>query len=342
MIPGIQKPGKKHVLICPLDWGLGHASRMIPVISRMISDGHRVTIGGSGDSGELLKLTFPDLSFFSIPSLTIRYKGQGTGLIFSLFTQVPAMILSAFREHLLLKKVVRRYAVNVVISDNRYGLYCRGTYNIFVTHQISPVLPRFYKWAEYPLYLIIRNRIKRFHECWIPDFAGKNNLTGNLSHRYTLPKNAKFIGLLSRFDEVFVYPGETEIEKYNLVVVMSGPQPQLNSITGIVVGQAHQLATKILIITGLQVSPVMNTQREGLKIVPHLPPAEFKSALLKADRIVCRSGYSGIMDLVTLGKSAVLVPTPGQPEQEYLAAYLSKKGIFTFVKQSELDLMNLV
>ena len=194
MIPKIPEPGTKHVLICPLDWGLGHASRMIPVINRMISDGHQVTIGGSGKSGELLRLTFPDLPFISIPSMNIRYSGQGIWLMFSLFIQIPSMILSAFREHLMLKKVVSRFSINTVISDNRYGLYCRHTYNIFITHQISPVLPRFFHWAEYPLYRIIRNRINRFHECWIPDFADENNLTGNLSHRFKLPENARFIG----------------------------------------------------------------------------------------------------------------------------------------------------
>jgi len=331
------------VLICPLDWGLGHASRMIPVINRLTSAGNTVTLGGSGMSGKLLRLTFPDLAYISIPSIKIRYCGQGIGLVFSLIAQLPAMIFSAWREHRLLQKAVTRFRIDEVISDNRYGLYCRHTHNIFVTHQISPVLPRFFHWAEYPLYRFIRNRINRFQECWIPDYADANNLTGKLSHRFKLPYNANFIGPLSRFSESPGISESPEFEKYHLVIVLSGPQPQLKSFSSLIIQQAYKLQVKVLVITGLQ-DPISRSDKnnERLKVVSHLPPAEFRSALLQADLIICRSGYSSIMDLVALGKSAVLVPTPGQTEQEYLAQYLSGKRMFRQIRQSEINLSELI
>lgn len=343
MIPKAHEPVSKHVLICPLDWGLGHASRMIPVIIRLNSDGKRVTLGGSGKSGELLRQTFPDLEYIPIPSVNIRYCGQGMWLVFSLFIQLPRMIFSAWREHQLLHKAVIRFGIDEVISDNRYGLYCRHTYNIFVTHQISPVLPRFFHWAEYPLYRFIRNRINRFQECWIPDYADANNLTGRLSHRFKLPENAKYIGILSRFSGNPGISENTEFEKYHLVIVLSGPQPQLKHFSSRIIQQAYKVQVKVLVITGLQDPvPRIDEKQERLKIVSHLPLAEFRSALLQADIILCRSGYSSIMDLVALGKSAILVPTPGQTEQEYLAAYLNGKKMFKQIKESELDLPDLI
>jgi UDP:flavonoid glycosyltransferase YjiC (YdhE family) len=316
---------------------------MIPVINRLTNDGNRVTLGGSGKSGKLLRHTFPDLAYISIPSVNIRYCGQGMWLVLSLIIQLPAMIFSAFREHHLLHKAVIRFGIDEVISDNRYGLYCRHTYNIIVTHQISPVLPRFFHWAEYLLYRFIRNRINRFQECWIPDYADANNLTGKLSHRFKLPENAKYIGILSRFS---ANPGISEIpefQKYHLVIILSGPQPQLKRFSSLIIQQACKVQAKVLVITGLQDTiPRSDENQERLKIVPHLPPAEFRSALLQADTIICRSGYSSIMDLIALGKSAVLVPTPGQTEQEYLAQYLSGKKMFKQVSQSELDLSDLI
>ena len=334
---------RKHVLICPLDWGLGHASRMIPVIRRLTGEGHSITIGGSGKSAQLLRLTFPDSAHISIPSVTIRYSGQGIWLILSLILRLPAMLFSIWHEHQLLNKEVIRLGINEVISDNRYGMYNRHTHNIIVTHQISPILPRFFRWAEYPLYRIIRSQINRFHECWIPDYADGSNLTGKLSHRFKLPDNARYIGILSRFSGDQKTSDNPEFEKYHLVIVLSGPQPQLKNFSRLVIQQVGKVSVKALVITGLQDNdPWTNDNLEGLMIVSHLPPDDFKRALLHADIIICRSGYSSIMDLVALGKSAILVPTPGQTEQEYLASYLTGKKMFAFVKQSKLDLSDVL
>jgi UDP:flavonoid glycosyltransferase YjiC (YdhE family) len=311
---------------------------MIPVIDRYISGGSSVILGGSGKSGELLKEAFPLLPFLEVPSVEIKYKGKGMFPFMSLLWQLPAMIVSVYKEHQHIKKIVSQYPVDIIISDNRYGLYCKKVHCIFVTHQISPVLPLMFKWAEYFLYRILRTAIHKYNECWIPDFSGADNLTGNLSHRFRLPHNARFIGILSRFTKIF--PSDALDPGYKLVIILSGPQPQLRDFTQSIIEQTGRLKCKALIITGLQ-HGIPSYSRQ-ISVVPHLGIAEFKNALLHADVIVCRAGYSGIMDLFALGKSAVLVPTPGQTEQLYLAEYLSGKGSFNYVSQSQLDLNKIM
>jgi hypothetical protein len=339
-------PTNQHlVIVCPLDWGLGHASRMIPVIVRFMACGYRVILGGDGKSGELLRKNFPQLSFIQIPSPVIRYTGKGAWLIPLLVFQLPKMLFSVIREHYLIKKIVIAHGVDIIISDNRYGLFCRHAHSVFITHQISPVLPAMLRWAEYPLHIVIRTLILRFNECWIPDYADpQQNLSGKLSHRFKLPKNARFVGILSRFNKINLIKGRPSRGEYELVVVLSGPEPQLSIFSDVIIRQALMITHKTLVISGLRENPrpLPESAHSRLTIVSHLEPENFGYAMLHADIIVCRSGYSGIMDLVALEKTAVLIPTPGQSEQQYLAGYLSKKGWFSYLTQQELDLGNLM
>lgn len=302
-------------------------------------------LGGSGKSGELLKITFPMLAFIPLSSPVIRYSGKGGWLIPSLIFQLPRLLMSVIHEHNQVRKIVKTYGVDIVVSDNRYGLYCRSVHSVFITHQISPVLPAILRWAEYPLYIFIRTLIHRFNECWIPDFADQQqNLGGKLSHRFKLPRNARFVGILSRFNPEFRGLCNSSNEKFELVIILSGPEPQLGIINEMLIRQAQSIPHKTLIISGWRVNPVelFNAGNPELTVVPHLDPDKLSQALLNADVIVCRSGYSSIMDLVALRKTAILVPTPGQPEQQYLAGYLTEKGWFSSVMQHELDLADLM
>jgi uncharacterized protein (TIGR00661 family) len=331
------------VLVSPLDWGLGHASRMIPVIEHFLSDGYHVILGGSGKSGELLQKTFPQLEFHVLHTPVIRYSEKGFWLVPSLLWQLPKMVYSVFHEHVQLKKLVTSCHIDMVVSDNRYGLFTDKAYTIFITHQVSPILPRILKWAEYPLYLLIRRLIHRFDTCWIPDYADpEKNLSGKLSHRFKLPRNAIFIGILSRFHKNTFQQIKHAHGRYDLVVVLSGPEPQLRIINETVLRQISSLAVRKLVITGMCDLEKSIEQDENLTLAAHLPPADFGQALLQAKIIVCRAGYSGIMDLVALRKPALLVPTPGQTEQQYLAEYLSEKNLFPYVAQKNIELHDLV
>lgn len=323
------------VLVCPIDWGLGHASRVIPLIYNFRKAGHKVFIAGSGKSGMLLKSTFNDLTFLDLPCSEVKYFFRGKLFFLNIFLQLPALIFSAIRDNIYLKRLIKVYRINIVVSDNRYGLFSRSTRNIIVTHQISPVLPGLLKWAEYPVYCILKMLIHRFDECWIPDFSGENNLSGKLSHRFRLPENAKYIGILSRFS---VIKPLSENEQFDIVIVLSGPQPELGRLTRKIIDQAKDTDQKILIICGLQNLQDMHSEEQNLRIVSHLEPSKFRNALEHALVVICTAGYSGIMDLVEINKPAILIPTDGQSEQEYLVKYLQSQGIFKCMPGPGIDL----
>ena len=329
------------VLISPLDWGLGHATRSIPIISHYLRMGFRIIIGGNGRSGKLLQQTFPELPFVVIPASEIHYPAHSFWLIPVLISQLPAMFYTIIREHQVLKRVIKKYQINAVISDNRYGLFNRHTYNIIITHQLAFRLHGLLRLAEYPLHLLIRRLIGKFDECWIPDFANPYyNISGMLSHRYKLPVKTRFIGLLSRFSNVSEDFRNNMHQLYSLVVVLSGPEPRHSRLVAKIAEEASLLQCKTLIIAGMPVKMAVNEHlsNPNLSIVPHLADIDFKKVLQQADVIVCQAGYSSIMDLVTIGCRAILIPTPNQPEQQYLAHYLSGKGWFSFVEEKALTL----
>lgn len=310
---------------------------MIPVIQKQLDAGHNVILGGSGKSGELLKKRFNNLLYLEVPSYSIKYPSKALWLPLIVFLQLPFFFLSIIREHFYLRQIVKKHRIHTVISDNRYGLFSFATKNIIITHQLSPVFSSYLKIARYPVYLLIRILLSRFDECWIPDFAGSENLTGRLSHQYPLPRKTSFIGPLSRFS----LKNKTVecIVSYDLVIILSGQQPELGNFTREVLRQVSGINVKTLIISGLQKDIFFASNT--ITVRDHLEDPEFQSVLMNAGMIICRAGYSSIMDLVTLNKTAILIPTPGQPEQEYLAVWLKERGCFRFISQKELDIKKI-
>jgi UDP:flavonoid glycosyltransferase YjiC (YdhE family) len=327
------------ILVSPLDWGLGHASRMIPVIRGLKRQGHRIILGGSGRSLELLRKTFPDCEWVILPSRPVK-QGAGRFSFIGLIGQIPHIWLDALRENWLLRKLIEKYRIDAVISDNRYGLYNREVFSIFVTHQVSPKLPVGTGWLEYLLYRIIRNRIMKFNRCWIPDFEDADkSLAGDLCHRFPLPPNAVYIGLLSRFTESIpdvntLIPGDYP----GIVAVMSGPEPQVSSFEKILCRRIAETGKNAFFVRGLRgISRSFPCQQAfHIRFEPHLEDTAFRNMLMNAETIICRAGYTGISDLVALGLPAILVPSPGQSEQEYLAKRFLKGDRFTVLFQHQL------
>lgn len=327
------------MMVCPLNWGMGHASRLIPVIDHYHHKGYEMILGGSGNSGALLQTTYPEFPFYTLPSFEISYSKNGFLLGFSVIKQLPSFILTSFKEHRALNRLVSDLKIDVVISDNRYGLFSRKAYCIFITHQISPILPAFFRWAEFPIYLFFKWVIGNFNECWIPDFSHPEiNLTGRLSHRFRLPLNAKFVGILSRFNVPENEPAKKHF--YDIVAVISGPPPHSEILANLILKQSLTSSKKILIISGFLSIPVPDTH-SNVTIVKHLEVHEFRDALIHAKIVVCRAGYSGIMDLIALKRAAYIIPTPGQTEQQYLGKYLGQKSLFRLMDQNQLELNQL-
>src|SRR6185295_1701336 len=334
------------VLVAPLDWGLGHATRCIPIIKELISQGARVVIAASGSQKTLLIQEFPSLEFLEIPGYKIRYK-TGVLLKWALAAKIPSLLRQIKRENKWLEQTLKQQRLDAVISDNRYGLYHKTLYTVFITHQLyiqSGWNPpkRGNRWRQFAGSWVDRMLLKwnykiieKFSCIWVPDMHDSHSIAGRLSHPPVLPSiPLKFIGILSRFDLL-----EKKPVRNSLLILLSGPEPQRSRFENILFRELKNVSLQTLVVRGLPGSDdAMPFVNERVKIFNHLPAESLKEKILEAEFIIARSGYSTIMDLVKLNKNAILVPTPGQTEQEYLGSYLHEKGLMYMVPQKNFCL----
>lgn len=326
------------VLICPLDWGIGHATRMVPVIRKFMNAGCEVVIAGSGRSLEYLKIEFPQTEFIVLEGKSIQY-ASGKWLIIKLMSELPSLLFYIFREHTRLKKIVRDRKIDLVISDNRYGCWHPEIPSVFITHQLSVQLPDYLRPAESFVRKVNYWFIRRYTKCWIPDFEPRMGLAGALSHPEKMPQNATYIGILSRFSSMITPLHDAIPPSIDLLVLLSGPEPQRTSFEQLIIQQLNPLPLTSVLVRGTPGEGPETESKGNLHIFSHLLGEQLLQLMIRAKIVVCRSGYSTIMDLVTVGKKAILVPTPGQTEQEYLANYLLKKKIYFSMAQDQFDII---
>ncbi len=312
------------ILVCPLNWGLGHATRCIPLINQWINEGHEIVIATDGNPLSLLIMQFPLLRKIEFSSYNIRYS-SGKSQTGAMFISLPAIISGIINEHFWLKKLLRKEHFDRVVSDNRFGLWSKKTESIYITHQVRVKMPRELKWFEPVLAALHRLIINRYDYCYVPDYQGADNLSGELSHTSPLPTNVQFIGPLSRFKNLSLLEGKLDYEQ---VIVVSGPEPQRTIFENEMTDMAIHSGLKTLLVRGLPASTEMPLSNNLLHKVNHLPDALFATVLMHCNTIYCRSGYSSIMDLEALNclPKTIFIPTPGQTEQEYLAEYHAKKA----------------
>jgi UDP:flavonoid glycosyltransferase YjiC (YdhE family) len=346
----MNQKGPVTVLLAPLDWGLGHATRCIPIIKELIHQGARVTIAASVSQKTLLIEEFPLLEFIEIPGYEIRYKG-GFLLKWALLLRIPILLKQIKKENKWLEKTVRNREINAVISDNRYGLFHKKLYCVFITHQLniqSGLRSQEFvggwrlaigRWVDKRILKWNYKFIGKFSVCWIPDLAEKNSLSGKLSHPIIPPPfPVKYIGVLSRFKKE-----EKKIISNSLLILISGPEPQRTEFENILFEQLVGLSMQIVVVRGLPGTEIsIPLEREGLKIYNNLSTDELNELMNRSEFIIARSGYSTIMDLVKLKRNAILVPTPGQTEQEYLARYMHEKKWMFSVPQKKFNLKNIL
>jgi UDP-N-acetylglucosamine transferase subunit ALG13 len=329
--------GKK-LLVAPLDWGLGHATRCVPVIRDLLNSACEVWLAGEGAQEKLLREEFPSLPFLPLKGYRIKYGKSGfTGKI---LLQIPSILKSIKDENKWLKEQVTKYGFEAVISDNRYGLYHEKIFSVFITHQLF-IKSSLGKWSEKILQQWNYKLISRFNECWVPDEEGKNNLAGELSHPAKLPSvPVKYIGALSRFSP-FSPLGDGGV-KDHLLIILSGPEPQRTILENKVVDQIVNYPATASIVRGLPGEKNIIPSTNSIHFYNHLSSEELNSEAMKAEFIISRSGYSTIMDIAALQKKSILIPTPGQTEQEYLADHLMKKQFAFCVDQNSLSLLKNV
>jgi uncharacterized protein (TIGR00661 family) len=326
-------PQAKHrVLIAPLDWGLGHATRCIPIITTLIQQNCSVIIAAEGFVKFLLQKEFPHLEFIELRGYRVKYSRQKLWMPVKLMLQLPKIMCRIYEENRWLKKAVTENNIDAVIADNRMGLHHKKISCIYITHQLA--IKTGNRFTEGIAQKIHYHFINKFKACWVPDAGGALNLAGELSHPLALPKTpVVYIGPLSRFEKK-----ETE-DKFDLCIILSGPEPQRTIFEKIILTGLDQIEGKIFLIRGLpDETQVPDLKNNSIQIKNHLPADELSKIIQQSKLIISRCGYSTVMDLVKLQKKAVLVPTPGQTEQEYLGRYLQVQKIFYSVKQETFSL----
>lgn len=327
---------KKNILICPLEWGLGHAGRMIPLARKLHDMGHNVTIGAGISHMNFFKKELPAFPCIHFPGFRPGYSAIFPQYLVMLI-KTPVLIWHIVREHQRLKRIIRNLQIDIVISDNRFGLWNRKITSVYLTHMARIPFPAGFRWLEGIGIAAHRFIIKKYTFCLIPDLPGDLNISGRLSHGVRLPGNTMFSGILSRFSAEND-PGDagTDHRPHN-TIILSGPEPQRSILRKKL---SMIMKNDVLPSVILEGRPEHSTQplRDGNIIsFPHPPASEMKKLITGSKGIICRSGYTTIMELISLKCSALLIPTPGQTEQEYLAEYLSGKGWFTMTKQKDLN-----
>ena len=324
---------QRQILIAPLDWGLGHTTRCVPIMGHLMQRGHSVVFAGSEWQRKYISETFAAIETIHLDGYEVTYSKRGSGFMFSLLNQMPRLVKTIRKEHEWLEKLTQGRQFDGIISDNRYGLFHRSIPTVMMTHQLQ-AQSGMGEAIDQVLRRLHYKYIQRFRSCWVVDVEGEPNLSGKLAHPAVVPKNTHYIGLLSQITEEAT---EGRGEEY-LLVLLSGPEPQRSVLAEKLWEQVQRYDGKVVFVEG------SNHVSERSAIPPHisyykrLTKADLGPLMAGASMVVCRSGYSTLMDLVALNKRAILIPTPGQTEQEYLGKHLHKEGVFYSVSQKRLNL----
>ena len=323
--------GKKKILVAPMNWGLGHASRCIPVIQELQKCGFEPVLASDGAALLLLKKEFPGLQIVELPAYNISYSKKGKNLRWKLLLQMPHILQTIQKEKKITEELVKSLRLSGIISDNRFGMHSKEIPSVYITHQLH-VLSGI---TTYFTSLHHRQYIRKFDECWIPDSAGPGSLSGYLGHTKKPLENAKYMGILSRFQK-------RDFPKvYDYMILLSGPEPQRSLLEKVLWKTFRNTSQKVLFVRGIFSEEQFKNSNPKISLKNHLIGQELEEALNSSDVIIARSGYTTLMDLAILEKKTFFIPTPGQPEQEYLAARLQKKGIAPFCRQQDFDLSQL-
>lgn len=319
---------EKGILVAPLDWGLGHATRCIPLIQALQARGVRPYLASSGRALALLEREFPALPLLPIASYRVRY--PGSNLVQAMILQSPWLAGAVWRENRQVQHLVRRYSLTGVISDNRLGAFCRRVRSIYLTHQLHLQTP--HGWLTAMADRMHHWFIRQYDECWIPDLASyAAGLAGALSHP-PLPVKTRYIGPLSRLHLPALEP------ERDLLVLLSGPEPQRSRLEEQLLFQLKQTEYSVLLVQGKTEVEAHWQAAPHIECISYLTSEALARALAGSRLVIARSGYSTIMDLARTQLKALFIPTPGQTEQQYLARLLRKRRIAYSVQQSALYL----
>lgn len=328
---------KLKILVAPLDWGLGHTMRCVPVINELLKNNVEVILAGNEVQRTIFQSEFPECLILDLFGYNIKYSKKKHQLPFKILWQTPRILSTIKKENKWLTSIIKLHKIDGVISDNRYGLYNASVPSYFITHQLGIKTNMGYL-ADRMVQKLNYNRINQFDHCWIPDYEGTKNLGGDLSHPEKFPITpCTYLNTLSRFE-----PEQSVNEKNNLLFVISGPEPQRTIFEKKVLTQLEGYDEKATIIRGLPAGQKSLGVAKNTTVYNHLTIDKMKEEFRKASFVICRSGYSSVMDINNLKVKSIMVPTPGQTEQEYLGKYLMKVGFAICCSQSAFILSEVL
>lgn len=322
---------KKTILVAPLNWGLGHATRCIPIIENLLAQQFEVLLGSDGDSLKLLQKEFPQLASIELPSYNITYPEDGLHFRRSMITKLPHIQEASVAEKKIVKQLVENNAIDGIISDNRLGVYSPKVPSVYMTHQVN-VLTGNTTFISTRLHQKI---IKKFDTCWVPDVATKPNLSGKLGHSKKMKEYVQYIGPLSRMKY------KELPKKYNVLLLLSGPEPQRSLLEDILVKKFIGSTFNVLLVQGNMANEQTYKRNGNITTINYLTREGLETAINSSEIVISRSGYSTIMDLSVMRKKVFFIPTPGQFEQEYLAKRFMKKRMVPCCKQENFSLKKL-
>ena len=322
---------KKRILVAPLNWGLGHATRCIPIINELIRQNFEPILASDGGALELLRKEFPDLEAHALPKYNISYSKKEVFFKLKLLVQTPNILAAIKKEKKVTEELIDLHNISGIISDNRWGVRSKKIPSVFITHQLKVLSGS----STIISSKIQRKLISKFNECWVPDFEEMPNLSGEMGHLDKYPFPIKYIGPLSRFSKL-----QLPI-KYKYAIILSGPEPQRGFLEKILLKEFENYSSPVLFIRGVIEKESKFETIGKLRIYNCLLGKELEEALNNSNAIICRSGYTSVMDIAKLEKKAFLIPTPGQPEQEYLAKKLTENGLVGSCYQNEFSLKKL-
>jgi uncharacterized protein (TIGR00661 family) len=300
----------------------------MPIINECLAQGAEVIIGSDGRALNLLQKEYPQLTFIELPAYNITY--QSNNMMLNIAPQLFKIFRAIWAESRTIQQIIQEHQIDVIISDNRYGCRSNQAHSIFMTHQLNIKIPN--QLLEKTVAFFNQILIKRFDECWIPDFKNeKNSLSGILGHRSSL-KKLTYLGALTRMKYQ-----ESKI-KNDILIILSGPEPQRTYLEEQLLTQIQSIFQSVIFVKGKTDLKDEVIQKNNLTIYNYMTADQLNQTILESKIVITRSGYSTILDLAVLGKKAILIPTPGQTEQEYLGEYFHKKNIFYYQKQKNFDL----
>ena len=323
---------KKRILVAPLNWGLGHATRCIPIINALLQEGFAPIIASDGDALALLSKEFPNLPTIELPTYNISYSKNGKLFKLKLLKDLPKILKAIKAEKEAVESILKHNDIAGIISDNRLGVRSKKVPSVFITHQLQ-VLSGNTTWLSTKIHKEI---IKKFNVCWVPDVEDKEvNLSGILGHVKGFDVNVKYIGPLSRFTK-----SDTDI-KHDLLVLLSGPEPQRSFLETKLLEALKSYSGDVVFVKGV-IEKEQTKQVQGhLTIYNFMTSNLLEKTMKESALVLSRSGYTTIMDLAKLNKKAFFIPTPGQFEQEYLAKRLSEMQIAPSCHQDEFKIEKL-